>query len=337
MKYAPVIIPTLNRVNHLKRCLDSLANNYFAKETMLLISVDYPPSSKYENGYNDVLNLLKEYDFSPFLDCRVFYQQTNLGPFANFEFLVKEVSKISDRYISTEDDNEFSPCFLEYVNEGLEMYKNNDDIIAVCGGKNPDFIFEDGCNVIFSKRFFPYGVGSWLSKNKLLENECRRVLLGSGYYHNLKTLFKRDRGLFTTYVLSILCSDSGIYWKSPSQLRLIDSCLSIYMNVTERLCVCPVLSKSRTFGNDGSGYNMKASKDNGSLIIDKSERFEIYAPKSIIFNESNYKIGAEYLRRKSHSSKAFILAMFLSVILLLFMGNRRVVIWLFNQIKKHGQ
>ena len=52
MYRAPVLIPTCNRIHHLKRCVESIARNKLAKETELYISVDYPPSEKYQDGYS---------------------------------------------------------------------------------------------------------------------------------------------------------------------------------------------------------------------------------------------------------------------------------------------
>ena len=44
MNFAPIIIPTLNRCDHLKACLESLNNNHNAENTEVSVSVDYPPS-----------------------------------------------------------------------------------------------------------------------------------------------------------------------------------------------------------------------------------------------------------------------------------------------------
>ena len=74
MKYAPVLIPTLNRDRHLKRCLDSLAASSVAKYTDIYISLDYPPSEKYVAGYERVKKLLEEYDFSGFKSHTILYQ-----------------------------------------------------------------------------------------------------------------------------------------------------------------------------------------------------------------------------------------------------------------------
>lgn len=53
--YAPVIIPTLNRIEHLKRCIESLEKNTGADKTEVFVSLDFPPSDKYLQGYECVL------------------------------------------------------------------------------------------------------------------------------------------------------------------------------------------------------------------------------------------------------------------------------------------
>ena len=45
--YAPVCIPTCNRYNKLKKCIESLIANKEAKKTELYISVDYPPEERF--------------------------------------------------------------------------------------------------------------------------------------------------------------------------------------------------------------------------------------------------------------------------------------------------
>ncbi len=59
MEYAAVIIPTLNRIDHLKRCVNSLLKNAEAQNTDLYISVDYPPADKYRVGYEEVKKYVK--------------------------------------------------------------------------------------------------------------------------------------------------------------------------------------------------------------------------------------------------------------------------------------
>lgn len=49
--YAPVIIVTLDRVEHFKRCLESLEECTGAENTDVYVALDYPPSEKYIAGW----------------------------------------------------------------------------------------------------------------------------------------------------------------------------------------------------------------------------------------------------------------------------------------------
>ena len=117
MTYYPVIIPTLNRYEHFKRCVESLARNTHADKTELVIGLDYPPSKKYEKGYKQI----KEYlpSINGFKKITIFGRRENYGVHRNFIALQNYAFEHYDAVISTEDDNEFSPCFLDYMNKAL--------------------------------------------------------------------------------------------------------------------------------------------------------------------------------------------------------------------------
>ena len=104
---APVLIPTLNRYQHIKNCIESLAKNPLAKETELYISVDYPPSEKYEQGYQSVIDYLDS-GVSGFKAVYIYKQEKNLGVFKNADFLRNKAFEKCEGYIVTEDDNVFS-------------------------------------------------------------------------------------------------------------------------------------------------------------------------------------------------------------------------------------
>ena len=68
----PVLIPTLDRYEHLKRCVESLTENPEAKDTELFISVDYPPAEKYVEGYEKIRNYVPT--ITGFRDVHLYYQ-----------------------------------------------------------------------------------------------------------------------------------------------------------------------------------------------------------------------------------------------------------------------
>ena len=144
MKYAPIIIPTLNRKQHLMRCLNSLAANTGAEHTEVFISVDFPPAERYRQGYQEVKEYLDKGDFSAFKAVHVIYQQENLGAKDNCTYLIQMIGKTFDRYIFTEDvvfyvnGKKVTPAYKEngyqaavdVINGAISVLPNDEDMWA---------------------------------------------------------------------------------------------------------------------------------------------------------------------------------------------------------------
>ena len=47
MTFYPVVIPTLNRFDHFRNCVESLVRCTHADKTELIIGLDFPPYEKY--------------------------------------------------------------------------------------------------------------------------------------------------------------------------------------------------------------------------------------------------------------------------------------------------
>ena len=59
-KFAPVIIPTLSRYEHFRKCFESLEKCTYAEETDVYVGLDYPPSEKYIEGWKKIDRYLQE-------------------------------------------------------------------------------------------------------------------------------------------------------------------------------------------------------------------------------------------------------------------------------------
>lgn len=298
MQYAPVIIPTLNRAEHLKRCLTSLGRNTGAEHTEVFVSVDFPPAEKYKEGYEQVKSVLQSIDSSCFKKLHIIYQEQNLGAMRNSEFLYNLISSDFDRYIYSEDDNEFSPNFLEYVNQGLEMFASDPNVLAICGAKDTDWE-TNGQSVALTKLYAAYGVGGWLKKRAELRDRITNLVLSEKVYGPgvMWNLFKRNRCLFNIYVLGIICSDHGFFWRGENDLRICDSVYSLYMHLSDGVCVAPAKCKSRTWGNDGSGVNMQKQDidPEKEWPLDSDTAFAYPAREDLRFLEENYALGNAYM------------------------------------------
>lgn len=318
MVYAPVVIPTLNRAEHLKRCLESLGRNTGADQTEVFVSVDYPPAEKYVEGYNRLKEMLQAMDFSCFKKIHIFYQEKNLGSIKNSAFLYEKVVESFDRYIFTEDDNEFAPNFLEYINQGLTMFQEDPKVVAICGARDTQWE-TDHKPVTFTKLYAAYGVGKWVEKGNQIDDRLSAVLLPEKIYGPgiMWRLLRRNRCLFNGYVLGIVCSDRGFFWRGEHDLRRCDSVYSMYMHLTDGVCIAPEVAKSRTWGNDGSGENMqKLDIDpEKEWPLDQNHSFSYPDPETLCFIEENYRLGNAYMSQGQWMNTAKAVLAYCAVLL----------------------
>ncbi|PSU14126.1 glycosyltransferase family 2 protein, partial [Photobacterium kishitanii] len=170
MKYSPVIIGTYSRIEHLKRCVESLKKNRLAKKTILIIGIDHPikDSHKLDN------DSIKEYckDIIGFEKVIIKEWDCNLGARKNFAKLRDIAFEFSETVIITEDDNVFHPGFLEYMNTNLSNYEDDNRIFAICGYNYPiTYSEEDGNEIdqLVLKSYSAWGVGVWKNKYKQVD------------------------------------------------------------------------------------------------------------------------------------------------------------------------
>lgn len=294
IKCAPVMITTLSRKSYLERALISLSKNSYAKYTDLFISVDYPPSEKYEEGYRQVCEFLKEFDFSSFKSVEVTYQRRNLGGTGNAFFLENKVRKVSDKIITSEEDNEFAPCFLEYMNKMLDKYQDDKRVLAICGASTGEK-FDNESEYIFSKAYSPYGVGLWESKMELLRTKGQDYVLNPKNWSTEKMkMFRRKSRIFSgKYICDVLCKDYGLFWLDNKTLAWVDSMFTIFMYMTDCVCVLPRIAKSRTWGNDGKGHS--GMKQVIFPDLDVRDSFEIDDTVGPMVKVENYKCVEDFL------------------------------------------
>lgn len=282
MIYAPVLIPTLNRIEHLKRCIVSLQNNSWAKYTPLIISVDYPPDSKYVDGYNKVCEYLKG-GLSGFASVEIFYQEKNLGVFDNAKFVQDYAKKHYDRYIWTEDDNEMSPNFIEYIDKGLEIFQHDDRIVAICSNGVVD-CYEDNSNIVLSHNFSAHGCGRWYDKDEKYQKEITRknFLKIAKKSKNILKLCKYNYALVFTMQHAIY-RDMDLYILPSGEIPIIDMIMKIYAVINDKYVVCPKLQKSRNWGYDGSGANCLVDEKTNpeDVVIDQRNEFSYHYTEPI--------------------------------------------------------
>ena len=263
MNCAPIIIPTLNRVEHLKRLINSLRLSNLSQFTDVFVGLDYPPDSKYKEGYKAMCQYLSG-DFNEFRSFNVIKRSSNLGYLNNVKDLTNHVLSIYDRFIYMDDDLELSPNFLEYMNSGLDLYEKNYRVIAICGYSYPLKWRVDKNATVFSESFIcpMWGTGFWRDKyvrmRKYIEedyglaNDADLIIKGRGI-QNMSNVCCRE------YVDLCLSPD----YKNTLAAIVTDISIRMYMASLDRRVIMPVISKVRNWGFDGTGEFCSKIEDGG--------------------------------------------------------------------------
>lgn len=244
--YAPLFIPTLCRYSHLKKCIDSLLNNSLANQTHLFIALDYPLNEVHKDGYLKILNYINE--LTGFKEITLIKRSSNYGAVRNSEEGLNEIFRNYDRIIFSEDDNEFSPNFLAYMNQGLEKYAKSPLVYAISGYSYPISISNCKQNTYIDSAYSAWGVGLWKRKyNELVVDgkyskdfACKTL---SSFSDSFKILKTKARIL-----------DALMYMVHQDAFHG-DTVMESYLILENKYSLFPTISKVKNWGHDGSGVH----------------------------------------------------------------------------------
>lgn len=128
---APVAIFGFNRPHHLQSCLRSLEVNKEATQTDVFIFID-GPRSDFDIGLVEQTRAIAREKYG-FRSVEVVEQEFNLGLGSSITGGISHVLKERDRIIVIEDDLEVSKHFLSYMNQGLNIYKDEYSVGSIHG------------------------------------------------------------------------------------------------------------------------------------------------------------------------------------------------------------
>lgn len=309
--YAPVAVITLNRVEHLRRCIESLRRCKYAEKTELFISVDFPPNDSYQEGYLHVREYLEK-ELWGFREVHIFIQEKNLGVNGNWDFVREKVFEKFDRYIFSEDDNEFAYNFLEYMNKCLMIFEHDENILNVCGAQEEGPWRDKEETIVFQQWCPAYGLGSWREKERKLEK------VEAEYFRKqipkdrakLKLLYQTSKICYQQFGEGVLWGEENIFWGNKNRPLWCDTLRSIYAICEGKCFVAPKISKVCNHGFDGSGVNIKSQHVNpyGVWKLDANKDFvcKYVYDSNEIKNNTRYKDKGIYKTKRIYVIKAQI-------------------------------
>lgn len=149
---APIALFTYNRLQHTIRTVEALQQNDRAADSDLIVFADGARSPEDEKQVNTLREYLRS--IAGFRSVQITEQPKNLGLSRS---IIAGVSRVCDAYgrvIVVEDDLVTSPYFLRYMNEGLAMYENVEEVASVHGYIYP-------VQALLPETFFLKGADCW--------------------------------------------------------------------------------------------------------------------------------------------------------------------------------
>jgi hypothetical protein len=188
-----------------------------------------------------------------------------MGSTANQFLAIEDIFKYYDRLIFTEDDNVFSKIFLDFINQGLELFKDRPDIISVAGHNYLiDIPKTYQSNYYIWPGFDAWGMGLWKEKwnkidfstnyNKTNPLTIKKIIeLNSIAGHYVQALFKM--------------AETGVLQN--------DFAMCLHLIENDMFSLFPTISKVRNNGSDGSGENSGISGIYANQTIDVAETIHL--------------------------------------------------------------
>lgn len=126
---APVVLFTFNRPRHTALALNALRANPEARHIRLIVFSDGPRNEKDLDAIGEVRRLISA--TQGFRDVILVERERNFGLSGSIIQGVSEVCTTYGSAIVLEDDIVVSPYFLNYVNNALQLYEEEERVISI--------------------------------------------------------------------------------------------------------------------------------------------------------------------------------------------------------------
>jgi hypothetical protein len=294
MEHSPILISVYSRLDHLRRCVNSLKSNPQSKYTDLYIVSD----AAYREADIERVSRVRNYigEITGFRSVTAINRERNLGSFVSVKQAIDDLFRSYDRLIFLEDDNEVSVNFLKFLNDCLSFYEKDPSIISVSGYGYPVCVPKSYPYDIYRwKGFTAWGVGLWKDRwhsivwslndfAEIMKSPQKRRELNNIADHLYPEMVKRFQ----------------------KNTPIIDVIVSWNIYKTQRYSIFPVLSKVRNTGADGQGEHGGVSNQILTQQIDDGRLFELQnIPEDKYINavlRKHFSIPFMYRARMSISS-----------------------------------
>lgn len=242
----PVIVITVyDRLEHIKKCLESLETADDSNKYHLIIGSDAPAKDVYKHKIESVRSFLREKKNSnSFKEISIIEHSINVGEAKNTQSCHDLAKSLGfKKFIRMEDDIVVGKFFLKFMNDQLINFENDQTVIAINGYLSPDLI-NVGENPFLLDSFSAYGFGSWYKKWERVQEKRNNTNYSKKIVSNFH-LFKKNSS-FDENAKSYPFLAEKFYKAADIEICLILQCEKLWV-------LLPPVSLTANRGLDGSG------------------------------------------------------------------------------------
>lgn len=291
-EYAPIVLFVYNRPEHTKKTIEALLKNPEAKDSELFIFADGPKNTVSKEQLRQI-EQVREYiqTIKGFKGIHVELSEKNKGLANSIIYGVTKLVNENGRVIVLEDDIVTSSHFLHYMNQSLDLYEHDEDVVCIHGYS----IIKDA--PIREHTYFQYGADCWgwatwkrgwdifeSDAQKLMDTiKSDRTLLRmftyNGTYPYLEMLQAQIDGKIDSW---------AVRWYASAVLK-------------NNLCLYPAKSLVQNIGFDEMGTHTKKSDTYDASILADETTTEF--PKIPIRESNTMRRALEKIFRKLYNTE----------------------------------
>jgi hypothetical protein len=176
MELAPIVLFVYNRPDHTRQVLEALTENPEAINSRLYIYADGPPAAAMEADIAKIDRVRTVINSKRWCgDVTIIESKVNKGLSKSIIEGVTEVVNRHGKVIVLEDDIVPGPVFLDYMNDGLQKFEDNEKVMSISSynyfavsPKIPEvfFLYLNDC----------WGWATWKRGWKLFESDANRLI-----------------------------------------------------------------------------------------------------------------------------------------------------------------
>ncbi len=248
MSLAPIALFAYNRPHHVARTVEALLQNPLAGQSELFIFSDGPKTDKDVEKVREVREYL--YTIKGFKRIEITEREKNWGLAQSIITGVSTVLNNYDRIIVMEDDILSLPSFLNFINDALAFYEEDEKIFSISGFNYPIPVPASYPHSVYiSPRASSLGWATWRDRwakadwevkdyEGFKRDKAAQKAFNRGGPNLTSMLVKQQKGMINSW---------AIRW-----------CYTHYKQ--KGYCLFPVNSKIQHIGADGSGSETPKTK-----------------------------------------------------------------------------